>query len=182
MKEALFVRHDGSYEILTYQKSVRWRWNGMVAGTPVGVLSEWEMVRFATGYDEVVPVSNILELKGMYLWKYDHPESMPVNKLATALQRGVSYLPNTGDIRGNVLITGGYTYSHRNSSRTDNNPTIRVNAHGWRGTGTIRTLGRRKQKLLIQRLELANRLGKSIIPVPEKEYELSTSEMLASEY
>ena len=172
MKEALLVKSDGSYEILRYLKYTGYHWHH-VTGRPVsGTLSEWEMVRSWLGYDEVVPVRNIIKLKGMCIWKADHSEQ-PINKFATALQR-VNYLPDSGEIRGSVLITGDHTYQNR-TNRTDTNPTIRISAHAYRGTGTILTLGRRKIKLLIQRIELANRLGKSIIPMSEKEHELSTA-------
>jgi len=179
MKEALLVKSDGSYEILRYLKYTGYHWHH-VTGRPVsGTLSEWEMVRSWLGYDEVVPVRNILKLKGMCMWQADHSEQ-PVNKFATALQR-VNYLPDSGEIRGSVLITGDHTYQNR-TNRTDTNPTIRISAHAYRGTGTILTLGRRKIKLLIQRIELANRLGKSIIPMSEKELELSTEGTVQSKY
>lgn len=179
MKEALLVKSDGSYEILRYLKWTGYHWQ-YVTGRPVsGALSEWEMVRSWLGYDEVVPVRNILKLNGMCIWKADHSEQ-PINKFATALQR-VNYLPDNEEIRGSVLITGDHTYQNR-TNRTDTNPTIRINAHGYRGTGTILTLGRRKIKLLIQRIELANRLGKYVYPMSEKELELSTEGTVQSKY
>jgi len=179
MKEALLVKSDGSYEILRYLKFTRYHWQRSVTGLPVsGTLSEWEMVRNWLGYDEVVPVRDIIKLKGMCIWKAYSEQ--PVNKFATALQR-VNYLPDSGEIRGSVLITGDHTYENR-TNRTDTNPTIRISAHAYRGTGTILTLGRRKIKLLIQRIELANRLGKSIILMSEKELELSTEGTVQSKY
>lgn len=175
MKEALLVRCDGTYQIFTYQKTVSWRWNG--GQNPIRPLSEWDMVRRVTYFADVVPVRNILTIKGMCIWKGDHLEQ-PINKFATALQR-VNYLPDDGDIRGNVLITGNHTYPTR-TNRANPNPTIRLYMQGCRGTGTIKTLGKRKIKLLIQRLELANKLGKFIIPTLEKEPELSTRGVVVS--
>lgn len=180
MKEALLVKSDGSYEILPYQKrNVRWSWNRALYN-PEGPLNEWEIVRLATGYDEMVPIGNIINLKGMCIWTavQEFQERIPVNKFATSLQR-MNYLPSGGYIRGDVLITGEHTYSNRGGSR-DGNPSIRINQYGYRGTGTIKTLGKRKIKLLIQRIELANKLGKSSIPMPEKELELSTLGVLDS--
>ena len=179
MKEALLVKSDGTYEVLRYLKWTRYHWQYITGGPVSGTLSEWEMVSRSIGYDEIVPVRNILRLNGMCIWKGDHLER-PVNKFATALQR-VNYLPDSGEIRGNVLITGDHTY-HNRTNRTDTNPTIRVNAHAYRGTGTIKTLGRRKIKLLIQRIELANRLGKYVYPMSEKELELSTEGTVQSKY
>ena len=180
MKEALLVKSDGTYEVLRYLKCTGYHWQYVVTGRPVsGALSEWEIVRSWLGYDEIVPVRNILRLNGMCIWKADHSEQ-PINKFATALQR-VNYLPDSGEIRGNVLITGDHTYQNR-TNRTDTNPTIRVNAHAYRGTGTIKTLGKRKIKLLIQRIELANRLGKYVYPMSEKELELSTAGTVQSKY
>ena len=179
MKEALLVKSDGTYEILRYLKWTRYHWQYITGGPVSGTLSEWEMVSRSIGYDEVVPVRNILRLNGMCMWKGDLLER-PVNKFATALQR-VNYLPDNGEIRGNVLITGDHTYQNR-TNRTDTDPTIRINAHAYRGTGTIKTLGRMKIKLLIQRIELANRLGKYVYPMSEKELELSTEGTVQSKY
>ena len=183
MKEALLVKSDGTYEVLRYLKWTGHHWQS-ITGRPVsGALSEWEMVRSWLGYDEIVPVRNILRLNGMCMWKSDHLETVPVNKFATALQR-VNYLPDSGEIRGSVLITGDHTYVNRISvvNRTEANATIRVTAHAYRGTGTIKTLGRRKIKLLIQRIELANRLGKYVYPMSEKELDLSTAGTVQSKY
>lgn len=182
MKEALLVKSDGTYEVLRYLKWTGYHWQ-YVTGRPVsGALSEWEMVRSWLGYDEIVPVRNILRLNGMCIWKADHSEQ-PINKFATALQR-VNYLPDSGEIRGSVLITGDHTYVNRisNVNRTEANATIRINAHAYRGTGTIKTLGRRKIKLLIQRIELANRLGKYVYPMSEKELDLSAEGTVQSKY
>lgn len=179
MKEALLVKSDGTYEILRYLKWTRYHWQYITGGPVSGTLSEWEMVSRSIGYDEIVPVRNILRLNGMCIWKADHSEQ-PINKFATALQR-VNYLPDSGEIRGNVLITGDHTYQNR-TNRTDTNPTIRINAHAYRGTGTIKTLGRRKIKLLIQRIELANRLGKYVYPMSEKELDLSAEGTVQSKY
>ena len=181
MKEALFVKSDGTYEVFRYLKWTGYRWQ-YITGRPLsGTLSEWEMVSRSIGYDEIVPVRNILKLNGMCIWKRDdYLLELPINKFATALQR-VNHLPDNGDIRGNVLITGDHTYQNR-TNRTDTNPTIRVNAHAYRGTGTILTLGRRKIKLLIQRIELANRLGKYVYPMSEKELDLSAEGTVQSKY
>ena len=181
MKEALLVKSDGTYEVLRYLKWTGYRWQ-YITGRPLsGTLSEWEMVCRATEYDEVVPVRNILKLNGMCIWKRDdYLLELPINKFATALQR-VNHLPDSGEIRGSVLITGDHTYQNR-TSRTDTNPTIRIPTRAYRGSGTIKTLGRRKIKLLIQRIELANRLGKYVYPMSEKELDLSAEGTVQSKY
>ncbi len=165
MKEALFVGCDGSYEILSFLKRGGWIYDssGRV-DHEVRLWSDWDIAHRVIGGSELVYVRNILNVNDMCIWRAD-PADQPVNKFATALRR-VSYMPDKEEIRGDVLITGSHTYGERTSRFPETNRTLTLYSQWSNNRGTIRTLNKKRIKLLIQRIELGNRLGKLNVPVP----------------